>query len=408
MTPGRKLMLLVERMSGIVLPDRELQRLTDWAGNRAAIRGFKDTNAYVDALRRYPESDEWRVLLSRVTVKESSLFRAPQQFRCLSESIVPELVASGRTTLRVWSAGCARGEEPATLAVVLDECLGGTKVRWSVVGTDVDADALEAARRARFSPRSVRRVPAEYLERHFTMRSGAFELKANTRSHIRYASLNLIREPLEVSGQPFDIIFLRNVLIYFRRESQARVVRSIQKILAPGGFLLVGPSESLMHVAPGMKAEERNGVFVYRRRDGGEVTPTVSVNGRSGVFGGSDAAPEALPREPNRPESEGGAKDSESFAVEGHRAEMRDDLRLALRCYRASLYLQPDYYQVRYRLGQCLEAVGWSGRAEAEFRTVLEILRLGSGKTLEILNRPDFPTRNEIEAECRKATRSGP
>ncbi|MEN8165652.1 MAG: CheR family methyltransferase, partial [Acidobacteriota bacterium] len=184
MTPGRKLMLLVERMSGIVLPDRELQRLTDWAGNRAAIRGFKDTNAYVDALRRDPESEEWRTLLSRVTVKESSLFRAPQQFRCLRENIVPELVASGRKTLRVWSAGCARGEEPATLAVVLAECLAGIDVRWSVVGTDVDADALEAARRARFPSRSVRRVPAEYLQRYFKVRLGVHELKGEIQSHI--------------------------------------------------------------------------------------------------------------------------------------------------------------------------------------------------------------------------------
>lgn len=406
MTPGRKLMLLVERISGIVLPEVELQRLTAWAERRAAICSFKDTNAYVDALRRNPESDEWRVLLSRVTVKESSLFRAPQQFRCLSESIIPELVASGRKTLRVWSAGCARGEEPATLAVVLEECLGGTDVRWSVVGTDVDSDALEAARRACFSPRSVRRVPAEYLERHFIPRSGAHELRADTRSHIRFASLNLIQEPLEVPGQPFDIIFLRNVLIYFRRESQARVVNRVREMLTPGGFLFVGPSESLIHVASGMKAEERNGVFVYRRRDQAESQPEVVVNRKSTKPARADIAPKALPSDPAMIESEGNVKDWKAFAVAGRQAEMKGDLRLALRCYRASLYLQPDSYQIRYRLGLCLEDVGWSGRAKAEFGTVLEIL--GSGKTLEIFNGPEFPTRSQIEAVCRNATRKEP
>lgn len=397
MTPGRKLMLLIERMSGIVLPDRELQRLTDWAGSRAALRGFKDTNAYVDALRQDPENDEWRVLLSRVTVKESSLFRAPQQFRCLRESLIPELIATGRKSIQVWSAGCARGEEPATVAVVLAECLAGTDVQWSVLGTDVDADALESARRGRFSQRSVRRVPAEHLERYFEVRSGAYELKAEIRSHIRYASLNVVREPLEVPGQPFDIIFLRNLLIYFGRESQARVVKGIQEILAPDGFLLVGPSESLMNLAPDLRAEERKGVFVYIRREVWEErSVAVTIDGKSPESGESDACPKAPPR----PTVSHQPKGPESLAIEGRRAEVRGGLRTALRCYRASLYLQPDLYQVRYRLGHCLEAVGWPGRAGAEFRAVLEILRRGSEKSLEIFDGPGFPGRNEIEAAC--------
>lgn len=406
MTPGRKLMLLVERMSGIVLPDRELQRLTDWAGKRAAICSFKDTSAYVSALRQNPDSDEWRVLLSRVTVKESSLFRAPQQFRCLSEDIIPELLDSGRRSIRIWSAGCARGEEPATLAVVLDECLGGTNVRWSVVGTDVDAEALEAARRARFSRRAVRRVPAEFLERHFTTRAGSYELNSEVRRHIEYGSINLVREPLEVPSQPFDVIFLRNVLIYFRKESQARVVRNVQQLLAQNGFLLVGPSESLMHVAPGLKAEERNGVFVYRRRDGGESPLDVVINRPIREPDGSDTAQKPLPEETIRLQSDGGTRDWVAFAVAGRQAEITGDLRTALRSYRASLYLQPDSYQVRYRLGLCLAAVGWSERAKAEFGRVLEILSLGSGKTLEFFSGPDFPGRAQIEAECRNATQN--
>ncbi|RLE28185.1 MAG: hypothetical protein DRJ65_00505 [Acidobacteria bacterium] len=408
MTPGRKLMLLVERMSGIVLPDRELKRLTNWAMTRATGSGFKDLNAYVDALRRDPDCSEWRVLLSRVTVKESSLFRAPQQFRCLSEDIIPELVDSGRKTLRVWSAGCARGEEPATLAVVLADSLAGTDVEWSVLGTDVDADALETARQARFSRRAVRRVPSEYLDRDFTIRGGAFELNPEIGCHIEFGSINLVREPLEVPGQPFDIILLRNVLIYFRKESQARVVRNIEQLLAPDGFLLIGPSESLMHLTPVLQAEERQGVFVYRRRDGRERDgATVPKDNKSSKIlehnetsklptpTDTGAEPEDIPADPGE------------LAFEGHRAEMENDLRTALRCYRGSLYLQPDLYQVHYRLGHCLEAVGWTRRALAEYRTVLEILDRGAGQTLEIFDGPDFPGRDTIKIECQKATRSG-
>ncbi len=409
MTPGRKLMVLVERISGIVLPDRELQRLTNWALDRAEIKGFADLNSYVEALRRHPDSDEWRVLLSRVTVKESSLFRAPQQFACLGESIVPELVDSGRKSLRVWSAGCARGEEPATIGVILADCLAGRDIRWSVLGTDVDEDALEAARKARFSPRAVRRVPSKYLGRYFSDRVGLFELTGNIRSHIEFESLNLIREPLDVPGPPFDVIFLRNVLIYFRRESQVRVVRNIQKLLAPDGFLLIGPSESLMHLTPVLQAEERQGVFVYRRHDRSE--PHDSSSSEPDLPGKREECIEALtfrPQEQPKNELKRGATDPETLAIEGHRAESSGDFRNALRCYRGSLYLRPDLYQVRYRLGICLQRVGWFGRARAEFQAVIELLGGDSGRTLEFFGGPGFPTRTEIESACRIAAQLEP
>ena len=337
--------------------------------------------------------------MESAAVKESSLFRAPQQFRCLSESLISELVNSGRRSIRVWSAGCARGEEPATLAVVLADCLAETDIQWTVLGTDVDADALEAARQARFSRRAVRRVPPEYLDRHFTVRDGIIELNSELQQHIEYGSVNLIREPLEVPDHPFDVIFLRNVLIYFRRESQARVVRNIGQLLAPDGFLVVGPSESLMHLTSVLQAEERRGIFVYKRCDRQEKH-AASVLKDNRAFEKGRPAEQPDPIQQTRTESV--TVDPKALAVEGCRAEMKDDPRTALRCYRASVYLQPNLYQVRFRLGHCLEAVGWAGRARAEFRAVLEILERGSGETLEIFDGPDFPAENEIEIECRK------
>jgi len=396
MTPGRKLVLLVERMSGIVLPDHELQRLTDWAARRAVSRGFDSTNAYVEALRRHPENDEWRILLSRVTVQESSLFRAPQQFRCLTDRIIPELVEGGKRSIRIWSAGCARGEEPATLGVVLQEALGGTSVQWSVLGTDVDDDALEWAREGRFSEKSVRRVPTESLHRHFSLRDGSYVLNGGIRSHLRYVTLNLVEDPLVVPGQPFDVIFLRNVLIYFRRELQVNVVRRIQGALASGGFLFVGPSESLMQLAPTMRAEDRSGVFVYRER----TLDDLEVGGKTSQ--GDEHPPAGGDQQPEAP------RDFEALALEGENAELRGDLRTALRCYRGALYLEPDYYQIRYRLGCCLEAVGWARRAQAEFRAVVDILNRGSGKTFVSDGGTHFPARFEIEMACDERIQAEP
>lgn len=399
MTPGRKLMLLVERVSGIVLPDRELQRLTDWAERRAALKKFRDVNAYVEDLRRNRDSGEWRVVLSRVTVKESSLFRGTQQFTSLRESIIPELIETGQKTIRVWSAGCARGEEPATLAVVVKESLAGSTIQWSVLGTDVDDEALEMARRARFSRRAVRRVPKDSLERYFNARAGGFDLKANVLSHLQFDSINLIQDPLEVPGGPFDVIFLRNVLIYFNRERQIRVVENVQKNLAPGGFLMVGPSESLMGLAPNLQVEEREGVFVYRKCRNSATRDSLNQLLRHTPPG--PESPEIETTQTN--ETANQAMDPRLFAIEGYQAETRGDLRTALRCYRASLYLQPNLYQIRYRLGCCLEKVGWSRRARAEFRAVLEFLEGGQRMTIEGLDGPDFPSGAEIVADCQKS-----
>ena len=364
MTSEDRLMALVERMSGIVLQTGEPRRLMRWVERRAIDRGFRSPAAYLETLRRHPESEEWPVLLGRVTIKESYLFRAPQQFRCLEEQLIPELLGAGRKQIEIWSAGCARGEEPATLGIILDRCLRGTGVRWSVVATDVDEDALASARECRFSGRSLRKVPGPVLDRYFLRAAGGFELIDRVRRHLRFERVNVVEEPLRIVAGPFDLVFLRNVLIYFRKPSQLRVVRSISRMIQPDGFLMVGPSESLMHLGEhSLRTENRNGVFVYRPRAGnsgrGDEEKEHRSLGREGeVDVGSKVSPLKSGANGFSPD------DPAEFAREGARLEELGDVRGALRQYRAALYLDPDLIEVRYRLGKCLEIVGWTGRTE--------------------------------------------
>ncbi len=376
MTPEDRLTALVERMSGIVLQPGDSERLMQWVGGRALDRGFRTTGAYLDTLRRHPESDEWAVLLGRVTVKESYLFRAPQQFRCLEERLIPDLLKSGRKKIEVWSAGCARGEEPATIGIILARRLRGTGIPWSVVATDVDEEALLSARACRFSGRSLRKVPDEVLDRFFLRKGREYELIDRVRRHLRFERVNVVEEPLRIEGAPFDLVFLRNVLIYFRKSSQTRVVRAVSRILKPDGFLMVGPSESLVHLGDdSFRTENRDGVFVYRPRNRTRSSVEVAGGAISRRERHSDV-------ESGRPQEEAGnssADDPEAFAREGARLEQIGDLRGALRQYRAALYLDPDLVDVRFRLAKCLEAVGWSGRAATEFRTIRALLKPGRG-----------------------------
>lgn len=269
---------LVEAVSGIVFPHGQLGFLRDLMAKRAAQAGFPDLGSYLAQLERGLLEDEWRHLLPAITVKESFLFRVPEQFRALRERILPQLVAARRgAPLRLWSAGCAHGEEPATLAVVLAEA-GLPPSAWSIVATDVDERALQVAQAGAFSQRAVGQVPPELLARHFLHRGDRWILDPELMARVELRRVNLVREPFPDLGGPFDVILLRNVLIYFRPESQRRVVAAVADNLAADGCLFLGHSESLWQLTDRLGAVDLGGCFAYRHQ---EPAPAQGVPARA-------------------------------------------------------------------------------------------------------------------------------
>ncbi|MCP4656003.1 MAG: hypothetical protein GY856_11365 [bacterium] len=161
MNEMERLASLIERESGNVVPEGQFPYLRGVAAQRVGKAGFPDLTSYLDALEDGNLEREWRHLLPEITIKESYLFRIPEHFRALREEILPRLVES-RTddrSLRAWSAGCARGEEAGSLAVVLADapCVAGRA--WQVLATDVDETAIEQARSGEYCAR--RRPDAE-------------------------------------------------------------------------------------------------------------------------------------------------------------------------------------------------------------------------------------------------------
>jgi len=266
---------LVRETTGNVVPPARYAFLEELLERRVRAVGQPDLASYVHRLAVGELAAEWTQLIPLITIKESYFFRAPQQFEALTRTVLPRLMrarASSRK-LRIWSAACARGEEPATLAMVLAETglLGSWD--WSVLATDVDEDALASAQRGIYGDRAVAQVPPELLRKYFTPRGNLYELDAALRARIRYRKLNLARFPYEVSEERYDLIYLRNVLIYFQRPLQRRVVSQVRQLLSKRGYLFLGASETLWQIHEKLFPVDLDVCFCYRHPQPGQKPP---------------------------------------------------------------------------------------------------------------------------------------
>lgn len=188
-------------------------------------------------------------LIDAVTTNKTEFFREGDHFEVLAEEILPGwMQASPSGWINLWSAGCSTGEEPYTAAMVLADCLEGHE-DWDfqVLGTDVSPEVLQVAARAIYSEESVERVPprmrSKYLMRSRDRKRRQVRIVPEMRAKMAFKQLNLM-EPFSLA-QKMDIIFCRNVLIYFDKEVQERILRKLIQCLRPGGYLFIGHSESL-------------------------------------------------------------------------------------------------------------------------------------------------------------------
>lgn len=442
MTPLDELVGLIEEASGVVVPEHDRGPLERLALEQARQCGHDRLEPYLSLLRSDLGGARWQALLTRITVKESYLFRAPQQLRALADDLLPQLLAGrpvGRP-LKVWSAGCARGEEPTTLAMVLAESRHLVGRDWNILASDVDEAALGDARRGVYGRRAVAYVPAALLERHMVpVGGGNHALADRLRARIVYRVLNLVSRPLVLPEAPFDVILLRNVMIYFRPEQQRRVVAAVAEVLAPDGYLFLGPAESLWQLQTGLVPVDLGDCFCYRPPRAQDDRPA-PVPQPAGLRPAHPADEERLeepvaarcrdgaPLQPTGPDLErlileelgrGHAEAADALtreairvlpdnarlrAFQGLLAEASGDQRAAVRCYRAALYLDPRLFQVRYLLGRCLERTGWREQAHRAYRDVLATMGQGL-PTVEIPGAElvGIPSTSEVAAGCQRA-----
>lgn len=260
---------------GLCFDDNRLTFLAEVLARRIQARRLS-AGAYLAALgARLEASDELSALARELTVGETYFFRQLDQFHALRDVAVPERLSArgGGGTLRLVSAGCSTGEEAYSLSIVLREHGLPAGVEPSVVGLDLNPDALAKAARAIYSPWSLRETPADVRERWFTREGREFRLAGPARDGVRFAEHNLVTEaPRLLPPRSVDVIFCRNVLMYFTPAQAAAVVERFSRALAPGGFLFLGHAETLRGLSHDFHLRHTHNTFYYQRRDGAERT----------------------------------------------------------------------------------------------------------------------------------------
>ncbi|NTU41478.1 MAG: protein-glutamate O-methyltransferase CheR [Nitrospirales bacterium] len=259
----RQLRDYIYAKSGIFIPDSKKYLIENRLLKRVQERNLPGFEEYLQLLQ-YGNNGEIAGLFDAVTTNETYFFRETQQLDVFIGDIVPRVLSVKKTRdISIWSAAASTGEEPYNLVMLLRE--RSPLVRAQVMGSDISQRALDSARRAVYTSYSVRNVPQPYLGKYFRPNGQTFELDGTIKSSVVFRIINLLDEKDLKTVRPVDVIFCRNVLIYFDDKAKQKAVSYLYDRLRPGGYLFVGSSESLHNVTRAFKPVVINKVVVYQR-----------------------------------------------------------------------------------------------------------------------------------------------
>lgn len=241
---------LIHKVAGIAMSDAKRQLLVGRLSQRLRHLGLESFSAYYRYVTAGQDPVEWQQMIDLLTTHETYFFREEKHFEWLAAWARSRVV----TAPSLWSAACSTGEEVYTLAMVLADVLG-LGATWSVTGTDISEMVVEAARRGHYDDTRSRGLPETYRKKYCLKgrgaQAGTFLMDRQLREHTNFAICNLM-EPMS-GGDLYDVIFLRNVMIYFDPETKREVVQKLMMRLKPQGYLVVGHSESLNGLVNGLR-----------------------------------------------------------------------------------------------------------------------------------------------------------
>jgi chemotaxis protein methyltransferase CheR len=242
---------LIADYAGIKLSTQKRNMVYNRLLRRLRARGLSSFGDYLELVQR-EGSDEREAFVNALTTNLTAFFREPHHFELLAERASQRARGRG-APLRCWSSACSTGEEAWSIAMVLREA----ECHGEVLGTDIDTEVLNTAQNGVYRLERAATLPTERLRRHFLRGTGRNEglvsVRPELRALVRFGQLNL-QSPVWPAQQPFDVIFCRNVVIYFDRESQKKLLARLATLLVPGGLLVVGHSESFPAAHPGFRS----------------------------------------------------------------------------------------------------------------------------------------------------------
>ncbi len=242
---------LIYETTGIRIPQQKRTLMSNRVRRRLRATGCGDYQAYFQHLKSISRTDkEWDGFLQEITTHETYLFRDEAQWNWLKNTFLPGVVAAARKgdrprSLRIWSAAASTGDESYSIATCIAASIPNhTQWNIKILGTDIGIDALRAANEGNFGERAMRLVPKDLVRRFFKKSDDGQSWSAQQvlRDMLEFRQHNLLK-PL--GEKPFDLVFLKNVLIYFDRDSKKRVMELVNKQVTPGGYLVSGPAEGI-------------------------------------------------------------------------------------------------------------------------------------------------------------------
>ncbi len=262
----------IYQVCGIFIAENRKYLVENRLSNRIKELNLKSYSEYYNFLRfDNSRKEELNRLFEVVTTNETSFFRNPPQLKVFQDYVLKEVIdecrKTGRKRLRIWSAGCSTGEEPYTLAIILYEVLKSEIRSWDIkiTANDLSEAVLAAARRGIYNEYALRTTPPEIISSYFTKDGNIYKIKPELKQLVSFGQINLSDKEQLRRVEKSQIVFCRNVIIYFDDDMKRKVISAFYDNLEPNGMLLIGHSESLHNISRAFKPEHHTGTIVYRK-----------------------------------------------------------------------------------------------------------------------------------------------
>lgn len=259
---------LIFKNCGLWFGDSKLPILGNRIRTRLKESGIGDPGRYYIVLSSDDDRAELSTLINLVTTNETYFYRSESQMDSFRNILLPKVaekkIAADNRKLRIWSAGCSSGEEPYSIAICILETIRFHSI-WEIeiFATDISTEILNKAIEGRYSKRSVEKLPAEYLKKYFIERDGEYLISNTVKKMVEFEYANLIDSYYETG---FDIIFCRNVLIYFKDETKKEILNKLHNSLTDNGYLFLGPTEMIRGLAEGLKMITLKDSVVFQKQ----------------------------------------------------------------------------------------------------------------------------------------------
>lgn len=260
---------LINERTGMFFDNGKSDLLIDKLSPLVIERGF---SSYLDYyyLLKYDAAAraEWQNVVNALSVQETYFWREIDQVRTLVQTLVPQWHAQhGSSTLRIWSAACATGEEPLTIAIALNEAGWFQRASIEIVASDASSKAIDRAVQGVYRQRAMRSLPPNLRDRYFEPNGADWRINSDIHARVQWSIANLMDEDQIAPLAAADFIFCRNVFIYFSESAIRRAVHSFARFIRPPGYLFVGAAESLLRLSTDFTLTEVDDAFVYIKRE---------------------------------------------------------------------------------------------------------------------------------------------